>query len=169
MPLHAQIKSNRHFPDRAPRHGESTLRGTRYRIDSAAVEHNGEFIDFTGRFTPIGLSDKSVSDILASHDRDSDVGSDDLTPAQRFILAYVAAHSDRDGEVPSAEVIAAGDLGGYQDRDLIKARNKIKHLVGTRKDGMKGGWVWFLTDHPANDARKPQAAPEATDQEGGGP
>ena len=39
------------------------------------------------------------------------------------------------------EVIAAGGPAGYEERDLIKARNKIKHLACSRKDGMKGGWV----------------------------
>lgn len=135
--------------------GRYDLPSIRYRMDSAPVVHNGELIDYTGRFTPIGVSDKSVGDILGA--RDDDTGADQLTPAQRFVLAYVAGHGDQDGEVPCAEVFTAGTPAGYEERDLIKARNKIKHLVGTRKDGMKGGWVWFLTDHPDNSQRK--AAP----------
>jgi hypothetical protein len=73
------------------------------------------------------------------------------------VLLYVAEHGDQDDEVPCAEVIAAGAPVGYEERDLIKARNKMKHLVGTRKDGMKGGWVWFLTDHPDNNPLKPES------------
>jgi hypothetical protein len=40
------------------------------------------------------------------------------------------------------EVIAAGGPACYEEHDLIKARNKIKHLTCSRKDGMKGGWVF---------------------------
>jgi hypothetical protein len=111
-------------------------RQIRYRIDTAPVHHNGELIDYTGRFTAVGVSEKSVADILTTHHRDS---AQDFTPAQRFILAYVAGHGDQDGEVPCVEVIKAGEPAGYEERDLIKARNKSKHRVGTRKDGMKGG------------------------------
>src|ERR1700737_1751578 len=92
---------------------------------------------------------------------DPDHGSDDDRRRERtharhngFTRAYVAGHGDQDDEVPAAEVIKAGDPAGYEERDLIEACNKIKHLVGSRKDGMKGGWVWFLTVHSDNDPLK---------------
>jgi hypothetical protein len=145
--------------------GRYDLPSIRYRMDSAPVEHNGELIDYTGRFTPIGVSDRSVSDILGA--RDDDTGTDQFTPAQRFVLGYVATHGDQDNEVPCAEVFTDGAPAGYEERDLIKARNKIKHLVGTRKDGMKGGWVWFLTDHPDNGPRKEGGSQPQGGTEGG--
>ena len=48
--------------------GRYDLPSIRYRIDTAPVEHNGELIGFTGRFTPIGVSERSVTDILSARD-----------------------------------------------------------------------------------------------------
>ena len=135
------------------RHG---LPSIRYRVESAPVTVDGQPQFYTGRFVPGGHSDKSVGDILASRSGDQDAGTDSLTPAQRFILRYVATHGDQDDEVPATEIFAAGNPAGYEEADLIKARFKIRKRIATRKVGMKGGWVWFLKDHPDNESLRNQ-------------
>jgi 5S rRNA maturation endonuclease (ribonuclease M5) len=126
--------------------GRYDLPSLRYRIESVTVPTPTGAAD-TGRFIPLGESEKSVGDILAASGRSSDdQGDDGLTPAQRFIIGYIEDHGDENGEVPSREVITAGVPAGYTDVDLVKARNKAKTKILTRKakGARDDGWLWSL-------------------------
>lgn len=139
--------------------GRYDLPSLRYRIESVAVPTPTGIAD-TGRFVPLGESDKSVGDILATSSRGSDdQGDDGLTPAQRFIIGYIKGHADENGEVPCREVIAAGVPAGYTQDDLVKARNKAKTMIFTRKaKGGKGdGWLWsLLPEVEGSEAQRPE-------------
>jgi hypothetical protein len=100
-------------------------------MESAAVQ-TPKGIAYTGRFTPLGVSRRSVTDILATA-AGTDTGEDGLTPAQRFIIRYITEHGDENGEVASRDVIDAGDRAGYTESDLTKARFKARNKIATRQ------------------------------------
>jgi len=110
--------------------GRHDLPSVRYTIESARIEVDGTAPFCTGKFVPLGNSAVSVSDVLAS--RDSDVGSDSLTPAQRFVFSQISNHTDVD--VLASECIAAGEPL-FQKAELTKARFQIRHLVGSKRVG----------------------------------
>jgi len=144
--------------------GRLDLPSVRYTVESAPVVADGEPLFYTGKFTPQGITTTTVADVLASHD--SDVGDDNLTPAQRFIIGYIEKNADQDGEVSAANLIEVGAAVGYLENDLTKARYKMRSRVGSRKVGMKGGWVWFLVDSDQGKHAKPpanKAEPEGGD------
>ncbi|VBA60281.1 AAA family ATPase [Mycobacterium attenuatum] len=128
--------------------GRYDLPSLRYRIDGAAVD-TAKGTTYTGRYVHLGLSDKSVAEILDAHrgGHTDDCGTDGLTPAQRFIISYLSSHGDENAEVASSEVIAAAQPT-FTEQDLIKARNRIKDRVTTRKAGMGRGWLWSLVPKP---------------------
>ena len=125
--------------------GRSGLPSISYRIDSATVgTAHGDA--HTGRFVALGLSARSLTDILATaNDGDkSSGGVAKLTAAQEFILTYIEAYADENGEIPSRDLLAQGVVEGFKENELTKARNAMGNRVGTRKTGTGGGWNWFL-------------------------
>ena len=131
--------------------GRCDLPSISYRMEPVMVPISEGVVTYAGRWTRIGIADRTVVDILASATvrPASDTGDDGLTPAQRFIRRYLADNTDNaDYEVPAADVIKAGDAVGYTERDLIKARAKKSTRVATRKGGTETGWYWRLTDMP---------------------
>jgi hypothetical protein len=138
--------------------GRYDLPSLRYRIEGAEID-TPKGKAHTGRYVGLGISDKSVADILETNrTHGDDRGSDGLTPAQRFIIAYVESHGDENDEVSSSEVIAAGHPA-FTEQDLVKARNKIKDRVLTRKAGMGRGWVWSLASKPEDSSGFPNRTP----------
>ncbi|OBJ18261.1 AAA family ATPase [Mycobacterium colombiense] len=125
--------------------GLSSLPSISYRIESATVAtSHGDA--HTGRFVPLGVSNRSLTEILAAANG-GDVaggGAEKLTAAQEFILMYVQAYGDENGEVPCRDVLAQGLKEGFKENELTKARNAMSNRVGTRKTGTGGGWNWFL-------------------------
>jgi AAA domain/Bifunctional DNA primase/polymerase, N-terminal len=122
--------------------GRSDLPSLAYRIESAEIQ-TPKGITYTGRFVPLGVSDKSVTDILATAGRtDNKEAGDGLTPSQRFVVAYIEEHGDHNGEVTSRDVIEAGHSAGYVD--LVKARTRAKDTIATRR--CLDGWMWSLTE-----------------------
>ncbi|BBY13825.1 AAA family ATPase [Mycobacterium marseillense] len=123
--------------------GRSDLPSISYRIESATVETaHGDA--HTGRFVVLGVSDRSLGEILATANGDKAKGRPEkLTPAQEFILMYVQVYGDEHGEVASRDAIAQGVVEGFKVNELTKARNAMSNLVGTRKTST-GGWNWFL-------------------------
>jgi hypothetical protein len=129
--------------------GRSNLPSIRYWIESAEIQTlKGAAV--TGRFVPLGVSERSVEDILAasSNGATSSPVKKKLTEQQEFIVMYVEAYGDERGEVPSKNVLTQGEKEGYTQRDLVKARLAIGDRVQTRKVGKEGGWNWFLVDRP---------------------
>jgi hypothetical protein len=127
--------------------GRSNLPSVRYRIESAEIQTlKGAAV--TGRFVPLGVSERSVEDILAASSNGATPSpvTEKLTEQQEFILMYVEAYGDERGEVPSRDVITQSEKEGYTQRDLVKARLSIGDRVQTRKVGKEGGWNWFLAD-----------------------
>ncbi|WP_368681897.1 AAA family ATPase [Mycobacterium intracellulare] len=124
--------------------GRSNLPSIRYRVESASVQTpKGQTI--TGRFAPIGLSEKSLDEILAGASTGPiDDPADRLSVAQEFIVTYIGAYANERGQVPSRDVLAQGEQEGYSRSELIKARSNMGDRVGTRKVGKDGGWNWFL-------------------------
>jgi hypothetical protein len=149
--------------------GRHDLPSVRYTIESARIEVDGHAPFYTGKFVALGNSNITVGDVLAS--RDSDVGSDSLTPAQRFIIRYVGDHADADGEVPAAECITAGEPVGYEEPDLVKARGKIRNLVSSKRTGFgaQGRFMWFLTPEGLQHHNPPQPEPEPAQPEPANP
>ncbi|OBI72713.1 AAA family ATPase [Mycobacterium asiaticum] len=154
--------------------GRADLPSLRYRMESAEVDTpTGTAV--TGRFVPLGLSDRSVADILAASGRGGDDrGEDGLNPAQRFIIGYLREHANdnADGEVYSRDVIDAGNKVGYSEKDLIKARSRIKDKIPTRRSraGEENGWFWRLSQTASDqqDSKIPGEKDEkaAPDQQG---
>jgi hypothetical protein len=131
--------------------GLSSLPSISYRIKSATVATpHGDA--HTGRFVALGVSNRSLTDILAAANGGdmSGGGVEKLTPAQEFILMYVQVYSDEHGEVPSRDVLAQGVIEGFKENELTKARNAMSNRVGTRKTGTGGGWNWFLIQEGAS-------------------
>jgi Bifunctional DNA primase/polymerase, N-terminal/AAA domain len=123
--------------------GRSDLPSLSYRIESAEIQ-TAKGVTCTGRFVPLGVSDKSVTDILATAGR-TDHKDDSLTPAQRFIAAYITEHGDENGEVPSRDVVASAAGHGLSERDLVNARARAKSRIQTRRSPTHG-WLWSFTD-----------------------
>lgn len=131
--------------------GVSSLPSISYRIESATVATpHGDA--HTGRFVALGVSDRSLTEILATANGDAKAKglAEKLTPAQEFILTYVQVYGDEHGEVASRDVLAQGVVEGFKVNELTKARNAISNLVGTRKTGTDGGWNWFLIKEGAS-------------------
>jgi hypothetical protein len=125
--------------------GRSDLPSISYRIESATVgTAHGDA--HTGRLVVLGVSDRSLAEILATANGDEKAKgrAEKLTPAQEFILMYVQVYGDEHGEVASRDVLAQGVVEGFKVNELTKARNAMSNLVGTRKTGTDGGWNWFL-------------------------
>jgi hypothetical protein len=125
--------------------GPSGLPSISYRIESATVATpHGDA--HTGRFVALGLSNRSLTDILAAANgvEKSGVCNEKLTAAQEFILMYIEMYCDENGEVPSRDVLAQGAKEDFKENDLTKARSAMSDRVGTRKTGTSGGWNWFL-------------------------
>jgi hypothetical protein len=125
--------------------GRSDLPSISYRIESATVgTAHGDA--HTGRFVVLGVSDRSLAEILATATGDETAKgrAEKLTPAQEFILMYVQLYGDEHGEVASRDVLDQGVVEGFKVNELTKARNAMSNLVGTRKTGTDGGWNWFL-------------------------
>ena len=146
--------------------GRYDLPSLRYRIESTEIS-TPKGMTTTGRFVPLGESTKSVGDILDARGHgDEDRGDDGLTPAQRFIIGYIQNHGDENGEVPSSQVITAGAPVGYTRDDLIKARNKAKSKIATRRVGLggDGAWMWSLPkDSSTNTTRTPSDHKDSKD------
>lgn len=125
--------------------GRTGLPSISYRIESATVT-TAKGDAHTGRFVALGVSDRSLTDILATANdgEKSSGGGAKLTAAQEFILTCIEAHADGNGEIPSRDVLAQGVIEGFKENELIKARNAMSNCVGTRKTGTGGGWNWFL-------------------------
>jgi hypothetical protein len=133
--------------------GRSGLPSISYRIESATVATpHGDA--HTGLFVPVGVSDRSLTDILATANGGEKPNGDGakLSAAQEFILTYVEAYSDDSGEVPSRDVITLGAREGHKANELTKARSAMSDRVGTRKTGPDRGWSWFLVQQDSNDA-----------------
>ena len=131
--------------------GRSGLSSIRYRIESATIPTpKGDAI--TGRFVPLGLSDRTVEDILTAsgNGATSTPASEKLSPAQEFIMMFLELYGGERGEVPCRDLITQGVAEGYTERELIKARSTMSRLVGSRKGAIDGGWIWSLVDHAAN-------------------
>lgn len=125
--------------------GMSNLPSISYRIESATVATpHGDA--HTGRFVALGVSDRSLTDILAAANGSEKPGvrAEKLTAEQEFILMYIQLYGDENGEVPSRDVLAQGALEDFKENDLKKARNAMSNRVGTRKTGTGGGWNWYL-------------------------
>lgn len=131
--------------------GLSSLPSISYRIESATVATpHGDA--HTGRFVALGVSNRSLTDILAAANGGGMQGGgvEKFTPAQEFILMYVEVYGDEHGEVPSRDVLAQGVIEGFKENELTKARNAMSNRVGTRKTGTGGGWNWFLIEEGAS-------------------
>jgi hypothetical protein len=131
--------------------GRSGLPSVRYRIESVTIPTpKGDTT--TGRFVPVGLSDRTVEDILAAsgNGATSTSAGEKLSPAQEFIVMFIELYGDERGEVPCRDVIAQGVTEGHTERELIKARSAMSQLVCSRKGGKDGGWIWSLVNHAAN-------------------
>lgn len=125
--------------------GLSGLPSISYRIESATVATpHGDAR--TGRFVALGVSNRSLSDILsaANGGEKSGVAAEKLAAAQEFILTYVQAYGDDEGQVPSRDVLTQGVKEGFKENELKKARSAMSERVGTQKMGTDGGWNWFL-------------------------
>jgi hypothetical protein len=131
--------------------GRSGLPSTSYRIESATVG-TAQGDAHTGRFVALGLSDRSLIDILATVNGGdkSRGGIEKLTPAKEFILMYIEVYGDENGETPSRDVLAEGVIEGFRENELTKARNAMSNRVGTLKTGTGGGWNWFLIQEGAS-------------------
>ena len=133
--------------------GRSNMPSIRYRIESATIQTSkGQMT--TGRFVPLGISDRSLEDILAAPGNGvvSEVAQQALTDAQEFILDYITLFADESGEVPSRDVLVQGVIEGFTESELKKGRSNMGDRVKTRKVGRDGGWNWYLVDRePSTD------------------
>lgn len=139
--------------------GRSDLPSMSYCIESAIVAtEDGDA--HTARFVVLGMSDRSLTDILATTDLGNQPGGgvEKPTPAQDFILEYIELFADENGEVASRDVLTQGLVEGFKESELTKARNAMRHRVGTRKTGTNGGWNWFLIREGANAQTTPASA-----------
>jgi hypothetical protein len=136
--------------------GRSNLPSIRYRIESATIQTpKGEA--HTGRFVPLGISEKTLEDILAASNNGTQVG-EVLSAAQQFIIEFIKLNGDAQGEVPARAVLTAGLDAGYTEGELTKARLAAKHLVGTRKTGTTSGWNWYLINRGLADEAAAESA-----------
>jgi hypothetical protein len=129
--------------------GRFDLPSLRYRIEGVDIDTPAGVAN-TGKFVVCGESDKSVTQILGTAGKTpapNDTDEEGYTPAQRFIITYLLEEADG-YETRSRVVIDAGKKSGYTEKELVKARNGIKHEVLTRKIGTvgdeKSGWMWRL-------------------------
>ncbi|MGB3521940.1 MAG: hypothetical protein WBA50_10730 [Mycobacterium sp.] len=70
--------------------------------------------------------------------------------AVQFIVGHIATHGGENEEVAAREVISAGELAGYTERVLIRARHQARAKIGARKASPHegNGWRWYLLDPP---------------------
>jgi hypothetical protein len=129
--------------------GRSDLPSLRYQIQSVDIETPSGVAN-TGRFVLCGQSERSVRDILEAKrtaaDSD-DIDEEGYSPEQRFIINYLLNEIGGPAyEAKSAQVIDAGRTAGYTEKALVKARNRIKTQINTRRVGFgqKGEWYWQL-------------------------
>lgn len=118
--------------------GRSDLPSLGYRIESHQV---GDGIS-TGRFVPLGVSERSVTDILAEGPKAKRDGDAGLTPAQRFIVEYITKNGDARGEVMARDIITEGLSVGFTEIDLKNARQRSRKITTRRAPA---GWIWSLT------------------------
>ncbi|WP_101653505.1 AAA family ATPase [Brevibacterium ihuae] len=120
--------------------GRDDLPNLAYRIDSALVETpKGPAV--TGRFTLLGESDKSVSDVLrAGFSGDAE----DRNEAQQFVLDYLLERTPP--EAPAGDVLKAGRAAGFSDQSSKDARRRSKNpRILSAKSDFGGGWVWQVS------------------------
>jgi hypothetical protein len=132
--------------------GRSDLPSIRYRIESVGIETpKGEAI--TGRFTPLGVSARTLEDILAASTGGpmSKADGEKLSEVEHFIILYIRVYGNDSGEVSAREVLTEGVKAGFSENELKKARSAMKHRVGTRKAGKDAGWVWYLVGDGAEE------------------
>ena len=117
--------------------GRDDLPNLAYRIDSALVgTPKGPAI--TGKFTLLGESDKSVSDVLRAG---SGPEAEDRNEAQQFVLDYLMERTPP--EAPAGDVLKAGRAAGFSDQSLKDARRRSKNpRIQSAKSDFGGGWVW---------------------------
>ena len=123
--------------------GRDDLPSLSYTIETAEV-HTEKGTATTGRFTFLGETDRTVSDIL----RDSRLDPDTVGKrrnAAAFIADYLKNHGN---EARAKEVIEAGEAEGYSAKTLKNARKKVAETrsTGNGKDKVH---FWILRLGPA--------------------
>ncbi len=90
----------------------------------------------TGKFTFTGMADRSVDQMLEDARRSRRRRS----PVMTFLVDYITEHADDQGEVPAAEVIAAGESEEFTESQIVNARqNSRDPVIATRRVGFGSG------------------------------
>ncbi|CED92177.1 MULTISPECIES: AAA family ATPase [Actinomyces] len=128
----------------------ASLPSLQYTIEEATVPlPNGEEAHI-GRFTPQGVSERSVTDLLRAKDDGED--ADERSAAEAFIVDFIGS---RGGEAGAGEVIKAGRAAGFSEQALKNARRRCKSpRITTRKASMGQGWVWAFESEGATKVLK---------------
>ena len=119
--------------------GSDDLPSIAYELESVVVDTEEGPTD-VGRFSILGLSDRTVGEVLSDNAKSADE-MDDRYDAASFIEGYLTEH---DGEALAKDVIKAGKDAGYMTRTLQNARKKVASTE-RRGFGAGGGAVWRLS------------------------
>lgn len=134
--------------------GREGLPSHAYAIESAEIP-TPTGIAVTGRFRFLGLSERSVEDVLKDSRGDGDEGERDAA------VAWLLAYMDDRAEVPAATVLRDAVKDGFSTRTMQRARSKAK--VESRKAAFGSGWVWSapsrFADPPEDDNRSKADTP----------
>jgi hypothetical protein len=123
--------------------GRNDLPSLSYEVAGAVVDTpTGKTSTGVLRFT--GQADQSVEDVLAG-ERGRNRRRSDVTT---FLLDYIAEHADgQTGEVPAADVIAAGTGKGFTENQIKLARRRCDDpKIATRREGFgeDGKTLWKI-------------------------
>lgn len=122
----------------------SEERGSSFAFNIVSVEVATDDGDITrvGAIEYLGDTDMNVSDII-NRSTGPDDEHDDRNAAQAFILDYLKGKPEL--EATASEVLKAGRLAGFDDKELKNARQRSRGpRIESRKSGFGSGWVWVI-------------------------
>ncbi|MDR7304693.1 ATP-binding protein [Haloactinomyces albus] len=93
-----------------------------------------------GRLRFLGETTAHVETILSDTGQNDDE-ADERHELDTWLRNYLA---DQGGSAPVKTIFGQGHEGGYSKDQLKRAKKRLR--LGADKDGMRGGWTWYLPE-----------------------